>query len=236
MQYSKAKRCRYFLRFMWFCTEASQPSFFFHNCWCGSNKKISLLCLLSYLMCRNQWNVFKIVITVHEASVCGCGAKTEQHYHNRDFIIYRKLSTYSAQLYEHIKVGIKVTYALRPFSSFCAALLLMHSAAPHPEQTAVLCWWIKEPKLCPLFSLITIFFSVIMLHEIILSFYIHGWWDDSMMCVIKAAEVRIWWMANPSFTLNLPLQLSLWGIHSTLPTRSLSYMASFKFSVFVWIM
>jgi len=41
---------------------------------------------------------------------------------------------------EYVRVGSEVTRALWPFSTFYAALLLMHSATVHSEQSSILCW------------------------------------------------------------------------------------------------
>lgn len=132
-------------------------------------------------------------------------------YHNRNSTECRKLSTCITEPTEYIRAGAEVICAFQPFLIFCAALLPLHSAAPHSEQSAVHCRCTTELKWCPLFSLITMFCTMVILHKIILYICIHGWWDVSILwCVIKVAGVRIWWMADSSFTMHLPTQPSLW--------------------------
>jgi hypothetical protein len=58
-------------------------------------------------------------------------------YHNRNSIECRRLSTCTAEPAECVRAGTEVTCTFQPFFIFCAALLLLHSAAQHFAQSTV---------------------------------------------------------------------------------------------------
>lgn len=69
----------------------------------------------------------------------------------------------------------------------------------------------NRTKVMPIVFLITMFCTMVSSVRAHFTFIFMG--DEVSVlcdCVIKAAEVGIWWVADSSFTMNLPTQPSLW--------------------------